>query len=44
MSEDKLQKVLFTLYLLRNAVDSENAKEYAQEMIDMIERHLSVKE
>jgi hypothetical protein len=44
MSDDDLKKVLFTLYLLRNKVDDENAKGYAQEMIDLIERHLGVKE
>jgi hypothetical protein len=40
MSDDDLKKILFTLYILRANVEQANHKEYAKEMIDLIEKHL----
>lgn len=40
MNNDDLKKILFTLYLLRSKMEDKNYKEYATEMIDLIEKHL----
>ena len=42
MNDDDLKKILFVLYLLRGRVDGFD-KEYAQEMIDLIEVHIGIK-
>jgi len=41
MNDEDLKKILFVFYLLRNKVDGID-KEYAQEMIDLIEKHLGL--
>ena len=41
MTDDELMKILFVLQLLRNRVDGKD-KEYAEEMIGMLQKHLGV--
>lgn len=43
MTDTDIKKILFTLYVLRNSSKAAHAV-MAQEMIDIIEQHLGIKE